>query len=274
MPPMSAHILRAASRVRRLIIAFTCAALLALIALLVWARQVAVAAQSARFALDSDDAVIVTRNEWVAFRPRDVDPSIGVLFYPGGRAEPVAYAPILRSLAMRGYLIVMTPMPLNVALFAPERARRVPPRFPEIRTWVIAGHSVGGVMAAEFAERFPEEISGLVLWASYPADFTDLSQRALPVLSVYGTADALTTAQDIERTRSHLPVTTRYVPLDGGGHWQFGHFARRDTATVSREVQQELVLDATAEFLDSLAGSSQGGAAQGAPARRSDAGRR
>jgi pimeloyl-ACP methyl ester carboxylesterase len=247
------HFFTAARWTWRLVIAFAAAILIACIALLVWARQVAAADATARFAMDSDDVVAVSRDDWIVFRPGDNDPSAGFIFYPGGKAEPAAYAPLLRDLAAQGYLVVMTPMPLNLALLAPERAARVFPRFPEIRTWVIAGHSLGGVMAAEFAERHPEDIAGLVLWASYPADFSDLSGTALPVLSVSGTADALTTPGKIEASRRLLPPDTRFVAIAGGDHWNFGDFAPgQGTAQISRHEQQDLILQATGAFLQGL----------------------
>jgi pimeloyl-ACP methyl ester carboxylesterase len=248
------HAFRFTRWVRRLLIGLACALLGAVIALLIWARQTAAADPAARFALDSDDAVIVSRNEALIFRPRDTDPSVGLVFYPGGKAEPAAYAPILRNLAAQGYLVVMPRMPLNLALLAPGRALRLTPRFPEIRHWVIAGHSLGGVMAAELADAYPAAIAGVVLWASYPAGFTDLSDSSLPVLSVHGTADALTTAAKVEHARARLPAATRFVRIEGGDHWNFGNFAHDSgSATISRDEQQAAILEATAAFLASIA---------------------
>ena len=232
-----------------------------LYALLSELAQAAAADASARFALDSDDVVTVSRDDWFVFRPADSDPTLGMIFYPGGKAEPAAYAPLLRNLAAQGYLVVMTPMPLNLALLAPEQAARVLPRFPEIRTWVIAGHSLGGVMAAEYAERHPDEIAGLVLWASYPASFSDLSHASLPVLSVVATADALTTPAKVEATRQLLPPDTRFVTIEGGDHWNFGNFAPGPgTAKIPREQQQDEILLATGAFLRALEADRTGGA--------------
>ncbi|MBM3259759.1 MAG: alpha/beta fold hydrolase [Candidatus Sericytochromatia bacterium] len=43
----------------------------------------------------------------------------------------------------------------------------------------MGGHSLGGVVAASYAEAHPDRVAGLVLWAPYPADGTDLSVRSL-----------------------------------------------------------------------------------------------
>ncbi len=248
------HIFAAGRGLRIVLAAATIAGLLAFIALVIWARNLTPADPAARFALDSDEAVAVTVGEWITFRPRDTDPVTGVIFYPGGKAEPVAYAPLLHALAARGFLIVMCPMPLNLATLAPERAARVMPKFPEVKRWIMAGHSLGGVMAAEFAERHVGEISGLILWASYPAKFTDLAQSPLAVLTILATMDTLATPATIDQARRRLPPQAAYLAVAGGNHWGFGSFDPGiPTGTTPRAAQHAEILDATQAFLDRLA---------------------
>jgi hypothetical protein len=230
--------------------------LLVLVIVLVWARQRAEAEPDARFALDSDEAVLVYRREWIVFQPRDAEPTTGMIFYPGGKAEPAAYAPILRALAARGVLVVLLPMPLNLAFLDIEAAGPVMERFDEITHWFVAGHSLGGVAASEFAQRHAGQLSGLVLWASYPATTSDLSSSGLPVLSVSGTADTLTTPADVEGARALLPPMTRYAVIEEGDHWDFGSFVRVPAgAGTSRIDQQNEILAATYAFLEELGGS-------------------
>lgn len=220
------------------------------VALVVWARQVTAADPAAASALSNNDAVIVTRDDWIAFQPRATDPAAGVIFYPGGKADPLAYAPILSRIAAEGYLVVLTPMPLNLAMLAPERAASVIARYPAIKRWVIAGHSLGGVLASAFAGDHAAQLAGLILWASYPAAMDDLSGSELPTLSIYATHDALTRPEDIERTRDLLPPGTSYVAIEGGDHWQFGHFTMDEsTASIGRDEQQAKTVEATVEFL-------------------------
>lgn len=254
MPGPVPHAVSAGRWLRALVPVAAVAFLVAFIVLVAWARQVVPADRSARFALDSDDAVVVEKGDWITFRPRDADPVTGLIFYPGGKAEPVAYAPILRALAARGFLVVMCPMPLNIALLAPERAARVIPRFPEIRRWAIAGHSLGGVMAAEFAERHARQIAGVILWAAYPAGFTNISRQHLAVLTIFGTMDNLATPAKVAQAQLRLPPDSSYISVPGGDHWGFGNFdSQVSNGTISRDAQQAKVLDATQAFLDRLA---------------------
>ena len=41
------------------------------------------------------------------------------------------------------------------------------PQFPEIRHWYIAGHSIGGAMASQFASSHPDQAGGLILLGAH-----------------------------------------------------------------------------------------------------------
>ncbi|GAB4576467.1 MAG: hypothetical protein Kow0077_32930 [Anaerolineae bacterium] len=218
----------------------------------IWASTPAQPLPEALAALESDEQVRVTVDDWLVFAPEGATPTTGFIFYPGGRVDPRAYAPALRDVAAQGYLAVIVPMPLNLAVLAPGRAGDVIAAFPEITTWVIGGHSLGGAMAANYVRGASKAVRGLVLWAAYPAGIDDLSGQALAVASIYGTLDGLATPEKIEASRPLLPATTRYVPIEGGNHAQFGWYgpqAGDNPATISRADQQAQVVAATVALL-------------------------
>jgi dienelactone hydrolase len=184
------------------------------------------------------------------------EPSAGLILYPGGRVDLRSYAPTAREIAAQGYLVVVVPMPLNLAFFAPDRAAEVIAAFPEVDRWAIGGHSLGGAMAARFAHRYPSTVHGLVLWASYPAASDDLSARGdLAVASIYGTLDGLATEDEIAASRPLLPPDTRWVAIEGGNHAQFGWYGPQrgdNPATISREAQQQETIAGTLALLAAL----------------------
>lgn len=106
------------------------------------------------------DGVLVTMGKWLVFRPTDREPTTGLVLYPGGRVYPRSHAPVARAIASEGYLVVIVPMPLNLAFFAPERAESVIEAFPDVNRWAIGGHSLGGAMAARFAYQHPSTVEG------------------------------------------------------------------------------------------------------------------
>jgi predicted alpha/beta-hydrolase family hydrolase len=203
-------------------------------------------------ALESDTAVTVTASPWLTFQPATHSPITGFIFYPGGRVDARAYAPLAREIAAQGYLVVIVPMPLKLAVFAPDRATAVIEAYPQIEQWVIGGHSLGGAMAARYADMQPDKVAGLVLWAAYPAESNDLSGRDLLVTSIYGTMDGLATVDKIAASRSLLPAPTTWVAIDGGNHAQFGWYGDQsgdNPATISRLDQQTQTVRATVALL-------------------------
>lgn len=95
--------------------------------------------------------------------------------------------------------------------------------------WAVSGHSMGGVVAAAYANQhvkgeFKEELKAVVLLASYPSAIPemvdmvsagDLSDDTYNVASIYGSADGLTTDLFIAASKNFLPPNTKYVCIDG-----------------------------------------------------------
>ncbi len=208
-------------------------------------------------ALQSDARVQVDMQPWLVFRPLGAQPTTGLIFYPGGLVDPRAYAPMARDIAARGYLVVIVPMPLNLAFLDVNGAQAVIRAFPTIPRWALGGHSLGGVAAAMFIQEHPDTVQGLVLWASYPAPGDNLSEHALRTVSIYGTRDGLATNGKIDASRPLLPPSTRWVAIEGGNHGQFGWYGLQSgdgAATISREQQQEQIVSATTDLLSALGG--------------------
>jgi predicted esterase len=223
-----------------------------------WAVIVPAPMPEALSALQPDEHILVEVGRWIAYRPPDQDVPVGLILYPGGRVDYRAYAPAARAIAAQGYLVVIVRMPLNLAVFAPDRAGQVIRAFPEVERWAVGGHSLGGSMAARFAYRHPDQVQGLVLWASYPAATDDLSTRHLAVASIFGTLDGLATGSKIEASRAFLPATTRWVAIEGGNHAQFGWYGPQsgdNEAAISRSGQQARIVEATVELLKAVAAS-------------------
>ncbi len=207
-------------------------------------------------AMQSDESVIVTNGDYLVFAPVDKNPTVGFIFYPGAKVLPESYAPAMRAIAQEGYLVVIVPMPLNFAIFNISAADEVIAQFPDIQTWAIGGHSLGGAMSARYAHDNPDKISGLILWASYPEASKSLADRDIVVASIYGSLDGLATPDTVLGARPYLPTDTTFVEIVGGNHANFGWYGDQpgdNPATISRETQTAQAVDATLAVLDQLA---------------------
>ena len=215
------------------------------------------AAETALLAMQTDDHVIYSTNEdgWLVFAPQDTESVGGFILYPGGNVDPRAYAPLARQIASAGHLVIIPPMPFDLAVFAPNKASQVILAYPDVSIWTIGGHSLGGAMAAAFVADHPDQISGLILWASFPADTNDLSASELSVLSIYGTLDGVAPLAQIESSRARLPNDTIWVEIEGGNHAQFGDYgvqAGDNGAEIPAAEQQAVIIAETAVFLQQL----------------------
>ena len=121
---------------------------------------------------------------------------------------------------------------LNLAFFDPRPLATFTDLAPDVTTWYVGGHSLGGVRACQFAS--DPAVAGLVLFGSYCAN--DLSETDAAVLSVGGSEDALSTPAKIAESASMLPDDAEFVELNGASHASFGDYGLQPgdgTATLS-----------------------------------------
>lgn len=216
-----------------------------------WASDAAPASEVALQAINSDSQVFVSpENGWMIFFPAENPrPETGFIFYPGGKVDYRAYAPILKMIAAKGYFVAVVPVPLNLAFFDVNAAARVEAAYPEIKNWFVGGHSLGGVAASSYAASH-EEIRGVVFWASYPAD-DSLKTGNIPAVSIYGTNDGLATGETLDESKALLLPDTKFIAIEGGNHAQFGSYGPQDgdnEASISPEDQWTQAAAATVEF--------------------------
>jgi hypothetical protein len=211
-------------------------------------------------ALQSDEVVQISTpaaTDWLVFTPSDQQSDTGFIIYPGGFVDARAYAPVAREIAEAGFTVVLDPMPLNLAVLDYGSADRIISAFPEINSWAIGGHSLGGAMAAQFAAGNPMAVDGLALWGSYPAENIDLSQVPLEVVSIFGDSDGVASLDTITQSAAQLPPNAVFVAIPGGNHTQFGWYGeglqRGDNpAGISREEQQAIIINSTVQMLESI----------------------
>ncbi len=221
----------------------------------VWAETPPSPMPEAYDALKSDKSVTVSVGNWLVFTPLSSNVSTGFIIYPGGRVDFRSYAPAAHAIAQAGYLVIIPKMPLNLAVFGVGTANGVIGNYPNISSWGIGGHSLGGTMAAQFAFENPSKIRGLVLWAAYPASGTDLSKSNLLVTTIHGGSDGLVSAVQIDDSLKLLPFSTVRVEMAGGNHAQFGWYgdqAGDNAATITRQAQQNLTVTASVQLLEKL----------------------
>jgi hypothetical protein len=231
-------------------------ALIALVLVVVgaaWYLQPQPVLPEADAALVSGASVTVDdSNGRITFTPTD-GATTGLVLYPGAKVPPKAYAVAARAIAEQGYLVVIPSMPLNLAVLGSDAALDVMNSHPEITTWAVGGHSLGGAMAGQFVANHPDKATGLVLWGAYSA--ADVSNTGVQWAVIYGTLDAGADKIASASSMALLPAGAAVTVIDGGNHANFGSYTGQPNdppATIPREQQQAQAVDATVALLKSI----------------------
>ncbi|MDF2045835.1 alpha/beta hydrolase [Microbacterium sp. Kw_RZR3] len=167
----------------------------------------------------------------------------GLVFIPGAKVAAEGYiATFADTVVDDGVTVVITRPWLNLAFFDPRPLSTFTDLAPDVAVWAVGGHSLGGVRACQLAT----DADALVLFASYCAN--DLSASGIPVLSLSGSEDGLSTPQKIADAKPELPADATFVEIPGASHASFGAYGPQpgdgtptaDPAEVDRVIAEEL----------------------------------
>jgi hypothetical protein len=179
----------------------------------------------------------------IVLSPTVGDTGRGLVFLPGAKVDALAYvATFADTVVEDGVTVVITRPWLNLAFFDLRPLSTFTGLAPDVRAWAVGGHSLGGVRACQLAGH----ADALVLFASYCAN--DLSASGLPVLSLAGSDDGLSTPQKIADAASQLPAGATFVEIPGASHASFGAYGPQpgdgtptaDPAEVDRLIAEQL----------------------------------
>ena len=170
----------------------------------------------------------------------------GILFYPGGKVDERAYLPLLKKYAENGITCILVKMPFHLAVFNMNGADGIQKQYPRITKWYLAGHSLGGAMAAVYIARHVSEYQGLILLGAYSTK--DLSDTDLTVVWIDGDQDGVINQKQVLKNQDHYPENTYVFMIAGGNHAQFGSYGVQKgdgQASISAKEQWQETVDDT-----------------------------
>lgn len=196
--------------------------------------------------LESTTEVEVTKTDFGYFFDGSGTGS-ALIFYPGARVEAEAYAPIMYMLAERGIDTFIVKMPFNFPMLGMYDAKKVIDNY-EYDNYYISGHSLGGIMAANYSAK-NEKISGVITMAAYP---TKKLPDRVKVLSIYGSNDKVLSMKDYDKYKKNFSNGFEEIVIDGGNHSQFGLYGLQKgdgEAKITAEEQHEIVTNEIFNFI-------------------------
>lgn len=197
-----------------------------------------------------DLSSIESDGEGLIFQPESPNGK-GVILYQGAKVEKEAYAYLGQSLSEQGFVVSIPQLPLNFGILGSRTADAVIEEHAEVEEWFLGGHSLGGVAASFYAEDASPKLAGLYFLGAYPA--SDFSESRLPMLSIYGERDGLSTFNDIEDSRELFSGNSEFVEIEGGNHAQFGLYGRQkgdNSAEITAIEQQNQVIKTLTEWIN------------------------
>lgn len=202
--------------------------------------------------MTSNDSVNVTRTDYGYFFDGSGTDN-AIIFYPGAKVDEKAYAPVLSKLASEGIDCFLVSMPFHMAIFDVDKAQEIVSQY-DYNKWYIAGHSMGGAMAAQLVSQLKDtqNFAGLIFLAAYTAK--DISDTHIPVLSLYGDNDGVLNMDKVEAGRK-LVDSDKYseVVIKGGNHAGFASYGRQkgdNEASITKEEQWNQTVSAVKEFIN------------------------
>ncbi|MCC4907880.1 alpha/beta hydrolase [Microbacterium sp. cx-59] len=195
--------------------------LAAVVGILIWSQVGVMGAEPEPLAaVRADPGIVVTDDSAaIVLSPAAGAGETGLVYIPGAKVDPWAYASKLSGLVTeRGMTVVITKPWLNLAFFDLRGLDSFTGLSPDTATWIVGGHSLGGVRACQLAT----DADALALFGSYCAN--DLSASGLPVLSIAGSEDGLSTPEKIADARDQLPTDAELIEIPGAGHSSFGDY--------------------------------------------------
>ena len=177
------------------------------------------------------------------------DSQNALIIYPGARVDASAYLPLAEKTSETGLKTYIVKMPLKLAIFNTDAALEIIESKDE-KNYYLAGHSLGGAMAASFAAKNKDKLSGLILFAAYPGEDTNI--KNLSVLSITASNDQIINKEKFEKRKENLPDDTIYISIEGGNHSQFGSYGFQNKdgkAAISREEQFKIIKEEIDKFI-------------------------
>jgi len=168
-----------------------------------------------------------------------------LIFYPGAKVEYTSYLPMFTQLASQGVDCYIVEMPFNLAFLGKDSADSIINN-STYEHYFVSGHSLGGVMAADYAAH-SNSTDGLILFAAYPSN-----NVTVPTLSIYGSNDTVLNMENYNKTESLIQGNFTEFIIEGGNHAQFGYYGPQSgdgQASISAESQQQQCVDEIIKFI-------------------------
>jgi len=180
------------------------------------------------------------------------DSKVGFIIFSGAKADERSYAYIAKLLHDEGHTVVIPKVPFHLSVFGIDHGFEIMENNPQIKKWILVGHSLGGVPVSRIAAKQPDKILGVVFLATMAS--TDLSKLDIPALRITAENDKIMSKKMMDSYSGNLPQNSLNIELKGANHQGFAAYnsflSRDGEATITWQKQNEETVRLILDFFD------------------------
>lgn len=237
---------------KRIFICLTAVVLTIVIALAIYICIPNTATQEAKDRLINhpNDINVTCSDREIVCEPSNTKPIIGIIFFTGAKVESSAYSLLYQSLAKNNILLIARDNLIHISNLSMYGCEEIFDRYPDIKKWYFAGHSMGGETADILALKYQDKVVGSINLAAQPRQ--NFSNTNLRLLNIYASNDNIAKPQEYEDFNHNLPNDHKVFIIDGGCHAKFGDYGDQffdGEPTISHQDQIEQTTKIICEFI-------------------------
>lgn len=202
---------------------------------------------------------VIENSDMVAYKPLNVTPKYGLIFYVGTVIEPKYYEYLATALAKEGYVAVIPKMSLYMAYAGYKEVEPAFASYPDVE-FFVGGHSQGGGAAVRRAMENTSTVKGVVLYAPLCYNTDNIVDCNLPTLLLEATNDGVLTAEMKANALTRISADAEKYMLTGS-HMSFSTFDDDGVLTMfndgpltqeEKDAQRQNTISYTLNFMRSV----------------------
>ncbi len=178
------------------------------------------------------------------------DSNVGFILFAGAKADEASYSYIAELLNDEGYTVIIPKQLFHLIVFGSGHGIEIMDEHPEIDSWILIGHSMGGWAISRIADKEPDKIIGIAFLATYAT--RDLSDLPFPAIRISAENDGIMNNERMDSRADRLPEGSVSITLEGANHRGFGGYSSPfpgdGEASITWQEQNEEVVSLILDF--------------------------
>lgn len=176
---------------------------------------------------------------------------IGFLIFSGAKTDERAYAYLAKLLHEEGHTVVIPKQRFHLSAFGTKHGLEIMDSNPQIKKWILIGHSLGGMPVSQIASTRQDKLIGVAFLATFAS--IDLSGLDIAAIRITAEHDGVMNNDTMENYNGNLPKNTVNKMLEGANHQGFAAYrsvsGRDGKALISWQEQNEITVRLILETL-------------------------